>query len=180
MSAEFARHAPGPSVLPGSPSPYFLQAGQGEHAHLFDSLFTVLLGKEETEGQFGVFTMTAPKGQAIPVHAHPDVHEIFYLLDGRVRVWIQSAAGELLDRVLGPGDFGYVPAGLLHSYRSESDGTRVLGVCTGGFEGFFAAAGTRAGSADLPAHPYVPSPEQLGAAAAAFRNEFHPEVRFDA
>jgi quercetin 2,3-dioxygenase len=79
-------------VLPGRPAPFFLAAGEGERAHLFDQLFTVLLSGDETEGQFGVFTMEAPQGRAIPVHAHDDVHEIFFVLDGRVRVAIEEDA----------------------------------------------------------------------------------------
>jgi hypothetical protein len=54
MSSQFA--------LPGKPVPYFLEAGEGERTHLFDQLFTVLLSGDETDGQFGVFTMEAPRG----------------------------------------------------------------------------------------------------------------------
>lgn len=45
-------------VLPGRPHPFFLEAGQGEHAKLFVDTFSVLLSGDETEGQFGVFTST--------------------------------------------------------------------------------------------------------------------------
>jgi quercetin 2,3-dioxygenase len=163
-------------VLPGRPAPFFLAAGEGERAHLFDQLFTVLLSGDETEGQFGVFTMEAPQGRAIPVHAHDDVHEIFFVLDGRVRVAIEEG-GEVHDRVLTSGDFGYVPAGLKHSFRVESHRARTLGVSTGGFERFFAAAGEPTAATMPPAVPVIPSPEQLGEAARRFRNEFHHDVR---
>ena len=142
MTAEFVTPT-SRETLPGRPAPFFLAAGEGERAHLFDQLFTVLLSGDETEGQFGVFTMEAPRGQAIPVHSHDDVHEIFYVLDGRVRVAVEDADGGLLDRVLTTGDFGYVPAGRRHTFRVESHRARTLGVSTGGFERFFAAAGER-------------------------------------
>ncbi|WP_433798152.1 quercetin 2,3-dioxygenase [Actinomycetospora sp. CA-084318] len=177
MTAEFTTPAVGPSPLPGRPAPYVLEAGDGERAHLFDQLFTVLLSGDETQGQFGVFTMEAPRGPAVPVHSHPDVHEIFYVLDGRVRVVVEDGEGGRVDRVLTTGDFGYVPAGHLHSFRVESHRARTLGVSTGGFERFFAAAGEPTGARMPPERPVVPSPEQLGAAARRFRNDFHHDVR---
>ncbi|GLY29026.1 quercetin 2,3-dioxygenase [Kineosporia sp. NBRC 101731] len=179
MTLEFTQRATGgdpPFTLPGSPVPYFLEAGEGERAHLFDQLFTVLLSGDETEGQFGVFTMEAPRGEAIPVHSHADVHEIFYVLDGKVRVVIEDLDGTRHDKVLTTGDFGYVPAGRKHSFRVESHRARTLGVNTGGFERFFAAAGERTQERVPPAVPLIPSREQLGAAAQQFRNEFHHDV----
>lgn len=174
-----AQYVPQGDALPGRPAPYFLDAGEGERAHLFDSLFTVLLSGEETEGQFGVFTMEAPRGETVPVHRHADVHEIFFVLDGRIRVFLEDADGQRTDRLLTPGDFGYVPAGLLHTFRVESHRGKCLGVNTGGFERFFAAAGERTTDRVPPVPHVVPSPERLGAAARAYRNEFHPDVRLD-
>ena len=98
MTAEFA--TPGSFALPGKPVPYVLEAGEGERAHLFDQLFTVLLSGDETDGQFGVFTMEAPRGDAIPVHSHADVHEIFFVLDGKVRVVVEDGEGGRVDKVL--------------------------------------------------------------------------------
>ncbi len=179
MTIEFARTRRPGSLLPGEPAPYFLGREEGEHAHLFDSLVTVKLSAQETQGQFGVFTLEAPRGDTIPAHAHDDVHEIFYLESGLIRVWIRAADGEVLERRLEPGDFGYVPAGLAHTFRVEADHTRVVGVCSGGFERFFAAAGRPADAPELPVPPYVPSMEQLMAAGDAFANRFMPQLRLD-
>ena len=52
-------------VLPGAPEPYFLQSGDGERSVVFDSLITVLLSEQETQGQFGVFTFEAPAGRVL-------------------------------------------------------------------------------------------------------------------
>lgn len=179
MVAMTAQYVPQGGALPGRPVPYFLDAGEGERAHLFDSLFTVLLSGDETDGQFGVFTMEAPRGDAVPVHRHADVHEIFFVLDGRIRVYVEDADGRRTDKLLTPGDFGYVPAGLRHTFRVESHRGKALGVNTGGFERFFAAAGQRTEDRIPPLPHVVPSPEQLGAAAERYRNEFHLDVRFD-
>jgi len=178
MTLEFTRGGTDPLfALPGSPVPYFLEAGDGERAHLFDQLFTVLLSGDETEGQFGVFTMEAPRGQAIPVHSHADVHEIFFVLDGRIRVVVEDLDGTVHDKVLTTGDFGYVPAGRKHSFRVESHRARTLGANTGGFERFFAAAGARTDARTPPSLPLIPTPEQLAAAGQEYRNDFHHDVR---
>jgi quercetin 2,3-dioxygenase len=180
MTAEFApTRNDARSTLPGAPVPYFLDAGDGERAHLFDSLVTVLLSGDETEGQFGVFTLEAPRGEAVPVHSHAAVHEIFFVVDGRVRVFVQDTDGTRTDKLLTPGDFGYVPAGRLHTFRVESHRSKILGVNTGGFERFFAAAGTRTGSRVPPLPHHVPTPDRLGAAARQYGNDFHFDVRLD-
>jgi quercetin 2,3-dioxygenase len=177
MTAEFGTPYR-PIVLPGRPAPFFLAKGDGERSHLFDSLVTVLLSTDETAGQFGVFTLSAPAGEAIPTHAHAEVHEIFYVVDGAVRVWIETDDGERLERLLEPGDFGYCPAGLNHTFRVESAAT-MLGVCSAGFERFFGEAGRRTESRELPQPPYLPSPQQLGAAAAKYGNDFRFDLRLD-
>ena len=178
MTLEFARQRQH-TELPGRPVPFFLAAGNGDRAHLFDSLVTVLLSGQETDGQFGVFTLEGPRGDAIPTHAHADVHEIFYVLEGKVRVWIQDENGTVLDEVLERGDFGYAPAGLMHSFRIEQDQTKILGVSTGGFERFFETAGTPTEAKTVPIPPYVPSREQLAAAAETFNQRFDFALRFD-
>ncbi|MGW1786072.1 quercetin 2,3-dioxygenase [Streptomyces sp. NPDC002143] len=177
MTAEFARSGAEHFSLPGKPVPFFLEAGEGERAHLFDSLITVLLSKDETDGQFGVFTFAAPKGEAIPTHSHADVHETFYILSGKTRVWIQDAQGEQHEKVLKTGDFGFVPAGCLHTFRVEADNTRIMGTSSGGFERFFAASGTRTDSLEVPQPPYLPSQEQLARAAREYRQEFRFDLR---
>ncbi|MFJ9020552.1 quercetin 2,3-dioxygenase [Streptomyces sp. NPDC102259] len=179
MTAEFAQSGGGALhlPLPGKPTPFFLADGEGERAHLFDSLITVLLSKDETAGQFGIFTLAAPQGDAIPTHSHADVHETFYILSGRARVWIQDPDGERYEKLMKPGDFGYVPAGCLHTFRVEADDTKIMGVSSAGFERFFGTAGTRTDSTELPDPPYIPSPEQLGRAAGEYRQEFRFDLR---
>jgi quercetin 2,3-dioxygenase len=161
-------------VLPGAPEPFFLQRGEGEHARLFGDLFTVLLSGDETEDQFGVMTADCPAGDVIPTHAHDATHEVFYVLDGAVRVFVQDRQGEKTSWLLGPGDFGFVPAGLAHAYRVERP-SRMLGVVTGGFERFFQHVGA---PTDVPGEqpPFVPDPPRMQAAAQAHRMQFLRDV----
>jgi quercetin 2,3-dioxygenase len=158
-------------VLPGRPAPFFLDDGDGERSQVFDSIVNVLLSGDETEGQFGVFTTRQPKGDLIVSHSHVDVHEIFYVVEGAARVFLEHPDGRQESKLLRPGDFGYVPAGIVHSYRTEGEYNKILGVCTGGFERFFQSLGTLTEERELPvAEPYMPSPQQMQETFTRYRN----------
>jgi quercetin 2,3-dioxygenase len=158
-------------LLPGAPEAFFLGRGEGEHAKLFGDLFTVLLSGDETGGQFGIITGQSPAGDIIPTHAHADTHETFYILEGQVRVFVQDRAGQKTSRLLGRGDFGFVPAGLTHAYRVER-AARILGVLSGGFERFFQQMGTPADSGDPDQPPFIPEFPRILAAGKAHRTQF--------
>lgn len=164
-------------VLPGRPHPFFLRAGEGEHAKLFADTFSVLLSGDETQGQFGVFTSTCPPGDVIPTHAHDGTHETFYVLDGAVRLFVQMPDGERVDRLLTTGDFAFVPAGAEHAYRIER-AARLMGVATGGFERFFQTMGTPVDDPRADTPPFVPTPERMAAAARAYSMQFLPGVEW--
>ena len=161
-------------ALPGRPDAFFLQRGEGEHSMLFTDLFTVLLSGDETGGQFGVFTMQAPRGQLIPAHNHHGTHEVFYVVDGSVRVFVAGQDGTKRSRRLGPGDFGFVPAGLVHAYQVE-EAAQVLGVATGGFERFFQQMGQPTDHATPDQPPFIPDFPRMQAAAQAHDMEFLPD-----
>ena len=158
-------------LLPGAPEAFFLGRGDGEHAKLFGDLFTVLVSGAETDGQFGIVTSQSPAGDIIPTHAHADAHETFYVLEGQVRVFVQDRAGQKNSRLLGPGDFDFVPASLTHAYRVEQ-AARMLGVLSGGFERFFQQMGTPADSAAGEQPPFIPDFPRIQAAAQAHRTQF--------
>jgi quercetin 2,3-dioxygenase len=158
-------------VLPGQPKPYVLRKGEGEHAMLFGDLFTVLLSGDETEGQFGIFHSEAPKGQLIPAHKHDDTHETFYVVEGKVRVYIEDRDGTKRSQLLEPGDFGFVPSGLAHAYQVE-ESARILGTATGGFERFFQQMGTPCDRPTSQQPPFIPDFPRMQAAAQQHNMQF--------
>lgn len=157
-------------ILPGRPDPFFLAAGDGERSVAFDQLFTVLLSSDETDGQFGCFTMEAAKGQTIVAHSHVKDHETFYVVEGSLTLFLEDHDGEQHKRLLTPGDFGFVPATYLHAFRVESSYTKVFGACTAGFERFFHELGQPTDDRGVPAQPFIPSREQMGATFQKFGN----------
>jgi quercetin 2,3-dioxygenase len=161
-------------LLPGSPRPYFLAKGEGEHAKLFADTFTVLLSGDETQGQFGMFTAECPVGDLIPTHAHSDTHETFYVVEGRLRLFVQMPDGEKVSRLLTGGDFAFVAAGAAHAYRVEAP-SRIVGAATGGFERFFQHMGAPADTVDMTSPPFVPDFPRMRAAAQAHNMQFMPD-----
>ncbi|MGY1824551.1 quercetin 2,3-dioxygenase [Geodermatophilus sp. SYSU D00079] len=164
-------------VLPGRPQPYVLRRGEGEHSMLFTDLFTVLLSGDETDGQFGIVTSESPAGEIIPTHSHDETHETFYVLEGRVRLFYEDAEGVRTSRLLGAGDFGYVPAGFAHAYRIE-EAARMMGVLSGGFERFFQHMGTETDHATAQQPPFVPDLPRMQAAAQQHHMQFLPDVEW--
>lgn len=165
-------------VLPGHPAPFYLGKGEGEKSVVFDQLFTILLSGDETEGQYGVFTVEAPKGDMIPPHLHTTAHEIFYVVDGSITVWMDDQKGFQGKRTLGTGDFGFVPINTVHAFRMEAT-TKVLGVNTGGFERFFHDMGTPTDQVGVPTVPYITPLQQMLAAGQKFGTVFMPDFRFE-
>ena len=66
------------------------------------------------------------------------------------------------------------------SYRGEAEYTKILGVCTGGFERFFQALGELTDERDVPlTEPFTPSPEQMQEAFSRYRNIPLPDYRWE-
>jgi quercetin 2,3-dioxygenase len=161
-------------VLPGRPEPYVLRRGEGEHAMLFTDLFTVLLSGDETDGQFGVITSECPPGKLIPTHVHSGTHETFHILEGKVRLFFEDAAGTRTTELLAAGDFAFVPAGTPHAYRVE-EAARLTGTMTGGFERFFQHMGTLTDHNTTEQPPFVPDFPRMQAAAQQHGMQFMPD-----
>jgi quercetin dioxygenase-like cupin family protein len=89
---------------------------------------------EHTGGKFALWEGTFPRGAAPPLHTHPQ-DETFYVLEGDVLAWIEAA-----ETRCGPGAAVFVPGGVPHSFRVESDTARMLFLSTpAGIEDYVAA-----------------------------------------
>lgn len=163
-------------ILPGAPKPFVLGNGEGEKSQVFDQLFTVLLSADETEDQYGVFTAQGRKGQRIPAHTHLKTHEIFYIVDGELDLWMDDQADYHSKTTLVTGDFAYVPAGIVHAFQIQST-TKTVGVGTAGFERFFHAIGQKTDLTE-PEGVHVPDFSVLRAAGEKYDTVFMPEFQF--
>jgi len=96
----------------------------------------VLVDKEDSGGDLGIFTVEVSAPGGPPVHIHEDAGEAFYLLSGEAEVLVGSEMFTISE-----GESIWVPKGVEHSFRilGETGGKLMVIVTPGGFEGFFAA-----------------------------------------
>jgi quercetin dioxygenase-like cupin family protein len=82
---------------------------------------------EQTGGRFALWEGVLPRGTAPPLHSHPQ-DETFYVLEGRVAVWVgedEGPAGRCEE-----GAAIFVPEGTPHSFLVLSDTARMLFLST--------------------------------------------------
>jgi quercetin dioxygenase-like cupin family protein len=99
------------------------------------------LSGEQTGGRFALWEGVLPHNAAPPLHSHPQ-DETFYVLEGSVAVW----AAEVAEAPCGPGAAVFVPGGVPHTFRVDSDTARLLFLSTpAGIEEFVDALSEPAG-----------------------------------
>jgi mannose-6-phosphate isomerase-like protein (cupin superfamily) len=103
----------------------------------------------------------APEGDSPPLHVHGTEDEIFFLLEGTMRVRLGDE-----ELALEAGDSALAPKGIPHTYRVESAQARwLVATAHGDFERFVRAASRPADAPGLPEPAGPPSPEQIEALA---------------
>ena len=66
---------------------------------------------------FTLSIMFVPPGQGNAAHTH-EVEEVFFILDGKVRVFFEDGAGGRAETVLGRWDCVSCPADVIHGYEN--------------------------------------------------------------
>ncbi|SDF47488.1 Cupin domain-containing protein [Blastococcus aurantiacus] len=126
----------------------FLGPDQGSRLSALGSTYTT---KAATGATGGAYWLAEEEfwGRTTPLHAHTTADEAFFVLSGRVAVWLDGAETEA-----GPGAFTLVRQGRAHALRRLSDEpARMLTlVSPAGMENFFAAV-VEHGEDDLLADP---------------------------
>jgi mannose-6-phosphate isomerase-like protein (cupin superfamily) len=64
---------------------------------------------------FTLSVMFVPPGQGNAPHTH-EVEEVFFILRGKVKVFIEDGAGQRAETVLGPWDCVSCPANVIHGF----------------------------------------------------------------
>jgi quercetin dioxygenase-like cupin family protein len=125
-------------------------------------LMTFLATGEETGGAFFLAEVVVTPGGGTPPHIHHREDESFQLLEGELTV---NVGGHTMTAQ--PGDFVYLPRGIAHSFKNDSEEkVRALVLTTpAGLEGFFVEVFEPA--TDRTAVPPAPSKELIGRAMAA-------------
>jgi quercetin dioxygenase-like cupin family protein len=137
--------------------PVSSQAGEGERRWFLGTLATIRVPGESVDDRFALIEFLFPRFASPPRHTHPQ-DESYLVLDGLMTV---EAAGERFE--LGPGGTAVVPMGVAHTFRVETDTTRVLVLSTpAGLERFIRDGSLPATAPTLPPGDTPrPSPEDL-------------------
>jgi mannose-6-phosphate isomerase-like protein (cupin superfamily) len=95
----------------GKPSPYIIPSYEGEAITIpgTKATFRILASALETNGQMSVFGQDGTLADPPGFHYHNHAHDVFMCTKGRLKIW----AGDKC-RILYPGDFAYVPPGVVH------------------------------------------------------------------
>ncbi|WP_343306744.1 cupin domain-containing protein [Chitinophaga niabensis] len=101
--------------------------------------YRILVSGEQTNGAFAAIEMIVPPGAGPGPHAHTDIQETFYILEGEVE--FKSEAGTY---TASQGAYVVIPkGGIVHAFKNKTDKIVKL-LCTvvpAGLDGFFLAVG---------------------------------------
>jgi mannose-6-phosphate isomerase-like protein (cupin superfamily) len=120
---------------------------------------------EQTEGRLLQVRSTDSRGAAPPLHIHHDADETWYVVDGRLTVFVGDERIEA-----GPGDFVFGPMGVAHAFLVTSERAETLitfspagtkGRMGYGVDGFFREAAVAAIPGQAPPAPTEADPEEL-------------------
>src|SRR5215207_5876503 len=102
--------------MKNEPSPILLSAQQGRALWHLGALLNFKAVGAETGGQYWALEGLADKHMAVPLHAHTQEDEIWYVLEGEIAF---TLGGET--QVGGPGTFVYIPRDVPHTFQITSD-----------------------------------------------------------
>jgi quercetin dioxygenase-like cupin family protein len=145
--------------------PFHRRVGDEDALWLLGGLYRFKARGSETGGALTVVEVQGPAGFVIPVHQHEREEESFFVARGNVTFFV--------DREEHPseaGSFAFVPRGIGHAFRFDSDDASLLLLLTpggAGHEAMFAEMGEPADHHTIPSPPDpFPDPEDLAALAA--------------
>ncbi|KAK7186471.1 hypothetical protein DPSP01_002101 [Paraphaeosphaeria sporulosa] len=133
------------SPLPLSTTPpqthtsYLLDQLAGERLSIPGSkgVFRILASSAQTSGAIAVFTSGAVLADAPGFHWHEEAHDVFLVTKGYLKLWNGDKC-----RVMGPGDFAYVPPKVIHNPLLLGPHTETYGlVAPGDWIDFFRHVG---------------------------------------
>ncbi len=125
---------------------------EGEYLGVAGDNYRIVVSGKDTNGNYAILDMLVPPGGGPVPHAHPNIQETFYVLEGELLY--KTEAGK---ETVKAGGIVHIPTGgAIHCFKNVSDKTtRVL--CTvvpAGLEGFFREFGEPTQPAE-----FLPVPE---------------------
>lgn len=112
---------------------------QGQSLSVVGDAYRIVISGKQTEGAYAVIDMLVPPGGGPGPHAHADIQELFYVIDGEIE--FKTEAGKYIAK---KGSFVNVPkGGEVHCFKNIS-GQMAHMLCTvipAGLDAFFEEIG---------------------------------------
>jgi mannose-6-phosphate isomerase-like protein (cupin superfamily) len=114
---------------PAKAEPYFIPQLEGEKITIPGSkgVFRILASSKQTQNKIAVFTSGAVLSDAPGFHFHNEAHDVFLVTKGYLKLWNGDKC-----RILGPGDFAYVPPKVIHNPEMLGPHTELIGLIAPG------------------------------------------------
>lgn len=154
------------SPIPHSSEVIVLARGQGEPVWFLDNFLT-LKAKGSDGAAYGVLEAVLPAGSRTPFHRHRDEDEAFYVLEGKLTVFLEG--GRTTEVTV--GGYAYLPRGVAHGFRVDEPLRMLVLSAPDGFVEFVREAGVEAPRRELP--PLTP-PDLAKLASAA--SKYHIDL----
>lgn len=141
------------------------EPGAGEAVWFLDNLITVKLG-ESDGAPFGLVENAMATGSHTPLHRHLDEDEGFYVLEGRLCLFLEGGRHLVAE----PGTYIHVPRGTVHALHALTDLRLLVLSDPGGFVEFAREMGVPAPRREVPPR-VAPDLARLDAIATKYRIE---------
>lgn len=143
---------------------YHLGAGEGDPWWFLDTRMTVKVGGPQSAGGLTLIEFSAPAGFGPPRHVHADEDEMFYVLEGQLRVVCGAE-----DWQADPGSLVFLPRRIEHAFVvTGQQPVRALQITTPAqFEDYIAELGRRPSGPGLP-EPQAPDVARLAEVSARY------------
>ena len=129
-----------------------------------DNLAFVHIDGEQTTGAYGLGEVSGRRGDMPPLHVHHRDDEAFYVLEGRMTLFVGDQQVDLR-----PGEAVLAPREIPHVYRVESERARWLVIGSpAGFEQFVRAAAETAPEAVMAPAGRAFDPDAFAQMAAEY------------
>lgn len=104
------------------PAPITLGPQAGQSVSVVGDTYRILISGKETNGAFATIDMLIPPNGGPGPHAHANMQESFYVIDGEIEV--KSEAGSY---TAGKSSFVVIPkGGIVHQFKNKTDKTAHL------------------------------------------------------
>lgn len=148
--------------------------GQGQSISVVGDTYRILISGEQTNGNYAVINMLVPQGGGPGPHAHKDVQEMFYVVEGEIDFKMEGSS-----YTASKGSFVNIPlGGAVHSFKNTTDKVAHL-LCTvipAGLEKFFQEIGKPV-DPDKFLSPMTPTAKELNelkSLAEKYGQELYP------